>query len=339
MGFIELVRSVGTTGEGGPILVHCSAGLGRSGVFVAVHSSLGTQECEGRRVDLETTVREMRKARGGMIQTSEQFRFCFEAIAEALDPILPPEVIPELKPSQSLKGAPRDQGNMSLPPRPLSHPLSGQEVSGTQRKRRYFVPPYPPPKEEATPPTKRVSSPLPPSSSPPPPLTPSTSGETTPTKSPFPETSPEATPTKHGVSAAPDIVVIPPTRQASLSSINREFGSVDRKTVRKEVKSFEGKRRRTSREREAERETKREPERDNSQSTEVSAPTTLAAQTSPLSPKESTENRGGEGEREDPMTEEELKKTLEGFKVPPPRNLTWNPSLKRADLRSGMIRS
>ena len=241
--FIELVRSVGDTKEGVPILVHCSAGLGRSGVFVAVHSSLEAQVSEHHRVDLATTVREMRKQRGGMIQTADQYRFCFEAIAEALDPILPHEEVPQgethvQSPKRSTTSAKTEVRHPSSPPQ------LGESAPHTERKRRYLqdsIPPppsYPPTEEKQTLIENRVSSPPPPYSSPSPPLTPSTSVETTPTKALFVTTSPEDTPTKHSVSTPPDIIVTPPTRRPSQSSIKHELGSIERKRVPRESKSL-----------------------------------------------------------------------------------------------------
>ena len=82
---VELVRRVGASKPEKPMVLHCSAGLGRSGVFATVHSSL---EChmDKRHVDVKRTVEGLRRNREGMVQTQEQYRFCFQAIAEALLP-------------------------------------------------------------------------------------------------------------------------------------------------------------------------------------------------------------------------------------------------------------
>lgn len=306
-------------------MVHCSAGLGRSGVFVAVHSSLEVQG-RGGRVDLETTTREMRKQRGAMIQTEEQYRFCFEAVAEALDPILPPEDEPRGQLPKITMGV--------SPPRPSSEPLPDHDrAHTTMRKKLYLqhtVPPpsYPPPSKEPPHAERRVSSPPPPSSSPPPPLTPSTSGETTPTKIPISETSPEATPIKH---SAPGIVVTPPTRQPSLSSINQDLGSIDRKNFKKQD-------RRTSEEMRG-----KEP-CNSSKSDQVSGKNPRAAvetdQSSQTGKEQSLKRKRDEvmqpssapltsepePHKETPLSEDELKKNLEGYEVPPPKNQEVDPS-------------
>lgn len=321
-GFIELVHNVGGTREGDPILVHCSAGLGRSGVFVAVHSSLEVQG-RGGRVDLETTTREMRKQRGAMIQTEEQYRFCFEAVAEALDPILPPE------------DEPRGQSERIVSPasRPSSEPLPDHERGHTTTRKKLYlqhtVPPpsYPPPPKEPPHAERRVSSPPPPSSSPPPPLTPSTSGETTPTKIPVLETSPEATPIKH---SAPGIIVTPPTRQPSLSSVNQDFRSIDRKNFKKH-------------DRPTSEEMKGKEPCNGSKSDQVSWKNPRAAvqidQSSQTGKEQSLKRKRDEitqpssapltsepePHKEIPLGEDELKKTLEGYEVPPPKNQEVDP--------------
>ena len=84
-GFLDLIHTIPPPERSKPIVAHCSAGLGRSGVFVTVHSAL---EChrDKRKVDVEQIVRSLRQQRDGMIQTQVQYRFCFEAIAEALVP-------------------------------------------------------------------------------------------------------------------------------------------------------------------------------------------------------------------------------------------------------------
>ena len=50
-GFLEMVEKVGKTVKGRPIVAHCSAGLGRTGVFVTVHTALECHRAK-HRVDL-----------------------------------------------------------------------------------------------------------------------------------------------------------------------------------------------------------------------------------------------------------------------------------------------
>ncbi|XP_029361655.1 tyrosine-protein phosphatase non-receptor type 7 [Echeneis naucrates] len=65
----------------GPIIVHCSAGIGRTGCFIA--SSIGCQQLrETNQVDILETVCQLRLDRGGMIQTIEQYQFLYSTLAQ-----------------------------------------------------------------------------------------------------------------------------------------------------------------------------------------------------------------------------------------------------------------
>ncbi|XP_070555065.1 tyrosine-protein phosphatase non-receptor type 7-like [Ptychodera flava] len=63
----------------GPVTVHCSAGLGRTGCFIAI--SIGVRQLqEESMVDILGIVCQMRLDRGGMIQTNEQYEFIHQAL-------------------------------------------------------------------------------------------------------------------------------------------------------------------------------------------------------------------------------------------------------------------
>ncbi|XP_044066153.1 tyrosine-protein phosphatase non-receptor type 7-like isoform X1 [Siniperca chuatsi] len=65
----------------GPIIVHCSAGIGRTGCFIV--SSIGCQQLrETGQVDILETVCQLRLDRGGMIQTTEQYQFLYSTLAQ-----------------------------------------------------------------------------------------------------------------------------------------------------------------------------------------------------------------------------------------------------------------
>jgi protein tyrosine phosphatase len=66
-----------------PIIVHCSAGIGRSGTFIAVHSSR-QKAVSGKDVDIGDAVVNMRRCRPGMIQVQEQYEFAHRAVDHAL---------------------------------------------------------------------------------------------------------------------------------------------------------------------------------------------------------------------------------------------------------------
>jgi len=63
----------------GPVVVHCSAGIGRTGCFIAV--SIGMKQLLGENnLDVLGIVCAMRYDRGGMVQTGEQYEFIHRAL-------------------------------------------------------------------------------------------------------------------------------------------------------------------------------------------------------------------------------------------------------------------
>uniref|UniRef100_A0A8C1KRT3 protein-tyrosine-phosphatase n=1 Tax=Cyprinus carpio TaxID=7962 RepID=A0A8C1KRT3_CYPCA len=86
-GFIDFIGQVHKTkeqfGQDGPITVHCSAGVGRTGVFITLSIVLERMRYEGV-VDIFQTVKMLRTQRPGMVQTEEQYQFCYRAALEYL---------------------------------------------------------------------------------------------------------------------------------------------------------------------------------------------------------------------------------------------------------------
>ncbi|XP_066576685.1 tyrosine-protein phosphatase non-receptor type 9 [Amia ocellicauda] len=77
------VRASQWTGppEGPPVVVHCSAGIGRTGTFCTLDICLSRLEDIGT-VDVNQTVRRMRTQRAFSIQTWDQYYFCYMAVIE-----------------------------------------------------------------------------------------------------------------------------------------------------------------------------------------------------------------------------------------------------------------
>ncbi|XP_051854608.1 tyrosine-protein phosphatase non-receptor type 7 isoform X1 [Antechinus flavipes] len=76
----EIEESPDTAAKSGPIVVHCSAGIGRTGCFIATR--IGCQQLKARgEVDILGIVCQLRLDRGGMIQTSEQYQFLHHTLA------------------------------------------------------------------------------------------------------------------------------------------------------------------------------------------------------------------------------------------------------------------
>ncbi|XP_029350541.1 receptor-type tyrosine-protein phosphatase R isoform X2 [Echeneis naucrates] len=68
-----------TTAAMGPVIVHCSAGIGRTGCFIATTIGCRQLQLEGV-VDVLSITCQLRADRGGMIQTGEQYEFVHHAL-------------------------------------------------------------------------------------------------------------------------------------------------------------------------------------------------------------------------------------------------------------------
>ncbi|KAM6963148.1 protein tyrosine phosphatase receptor type Fa [Aplochiton taeniatus] len=86
-GFVDFIGQVHKTkeqfGQDGPITVHCSAGVGRTGVFITLSIVLERMRYEGV-IDLFQTVKTLRTQRPAMVQTEDQYQLCYRAALEYL---------------------------------------------------------------------------------------------------------------------------------------------------------------------------------------------------------------------------------------------------------------
>ncbi|XP_053757386.1 tyrosine-protein phosphatase non-receptor type 13 isoform X6 [Panthera pardus] len=78
--FISYMRHIH---KSGPIITHCSAGIGRSGTLICIDVVLGliSQDLD---FDISDLVRCMRLQRHGMVQTEDQYIFCYQVILYVL---------------------------------------------------------------------------------------------------------------------------------------------------------------------------------------------------------------------------------------------------------------
>jgi protein tyrosine phosphatase len=88
--FLTLVDNVDKANNtGGPLLTHCSAGIGRTGTFIVVHAVLEEYRYYHQKklpltFNLIETLVRIRGARPGMVQTKDQLQFCYRALCEAI---------------------------------------------------------------------------------------------------------------------------------------------------------------------------------------------------------------------------------------------------------------
>ncbi|XP_071545661.1 receptor-type tyrosine-protein phosphatase kappa isoform X3 [Panulirus ornatus] len=67
----------------GPMIVHCSDGGARTGVYMAVDANLELHE-EDAKLDIYGYVKKMKQARPGLVETVAQYRFIYDALEEFL---------------------------------------------------------------------------------------------------------------------------------------------------------------------------------------------------------------------------------------------------------------
>ncbi|XP_070980537.1 receptor-type tyrosine-protein phosphatase epsilon isoform X9 [Oncorhynchus clarkii lewisi] len=86
-GMIDIIASVQRQQQQSgnhPIIVHCSAGAGRTGTFIALSNILERVKAEGL-LDVFQTVKSLRMQRPHMVQTVEQYDFCYRVVQDFVD--------------------------------------------------------------------------------------------------------------------------------------------------------------------------------------------------------------------------------------------------------------
>lgn len=92
--FMQVVYKCQEYQEKGPIIVHCSAGVGRTGCFIIIHNILKTimkQLKEGKgfsKINVRERLLHFRKQRCYLINSTEQYEFCFLGIQNGLEDLL-----------------------------------------------------------------------------------------------------------------------------------------------------------------------------------------------------------------------------------------------------------
>jgi len=79
----ELDMRSDPTNKTSPICVHCSAGIGRTGTFVAIRMCIADW-LVGEPVNIYDTVKHLRDQRQGSVQTKDQYRFIYAAVQDII---------------------------------------------------------------------------------------------------------------------------------------------------------------------------------------------------------------------------------------------------------------
>ncbi|XP_016891779.1 tyrosine-protein phosphatase non-receptor type 11b isoform X2 [Cynoglossus semilaevis] len=83
----EVNRTQSTIPDSGPIVVHCSAGIGRTGTIIVIDILIDIINRQGLDcdIDIPKTIQMVRQQRSGMVQTEAQYRFIYTAVQQHIE--------------------------------------------------------------------------------------------------------------------------------------------------------------------------------------------------------------------------------------------------------------
>ncbi|XP_068453385.1 tyrosine-protein phosphatase non-receptor type 11b isoform X2 [Clinocottus analis] len=83
----EVNRTQSTIPDTGPIVVHCSAGIGRTGTIIVIDILIDVINRQGLDCDIDVpkTIQRVRQQRSGMVQTEAQYKFIYMAVQQYID--------------------------------------------------------------------------------------------------------------------------------------------------------------------------------------------------------------------------------------------------------------
>lgn len=119
LGFLTQVNSKQAEfPNAGPMIVHCSAGIGRTGTIVVIDMIIETIDTLGLDIDIDIAkyIQMVREQRSGMVQTEAQYKFIYLAVAEYIQ-------IAKAKDSASMETE-TEYGNLQIKHQPAGRVVS-----------------------------------------------------------------------------------------------------------------------------------------------------------------------------------------------------------------------
>ncbi|KAJ8016426.1 hypothetical protein DPEC_G00007090 [Dallia pectoralis] len=114
LSFLEQVnRTQSAIPDTGPIVVHCSAGIGRTGTIIVIDILIDIINRQGLDcdIDIPKTIQRVRQQRSGMVQTEAQYKFIYMAVQQYID-----TAQKRLEEEQKSKAKEREYSNIKCPP-------------------------------------------------------------------------------------------------------------------------------------------------------------------------------------------------------------------------------
>ncbi|XP_019896521.2 tyrosine-protein phosphatase non-receptor type 6 [Esox lucius] len=110
----------------GPMVIHCSAGIGRTGTIVVIDMIIETIDSKGLdcEIDIQKSIQMVREQRSGMVQTEAQYKFIYLAVSQYIEASKASMV--------ASKGAETEYGNLQL-----KHPVASRKVSRNKEQEVY----------------------------------------------------------------------------------------------------------------------------------------------------------------------------------------------------------